>query len=205
MNKELEAMTNDEPEIEPVIEGENAEPPAAEPSEPETVPVAALMSERQKRQELQAELDRMNAQPAPEVPSIFDDEEGALNHLKNQFSGQLTTAVRNISRAPMMALHTDYEAKEVIFTEMAKSDPSLIAKMDASGNPAKFAYDTANNKAQYDAMQDMPKYEADMKAKWLKEMQDKGEEIQESLATLPGNAGTDNDTDDSLSAALKGR
>ena len=212
MNKELEDFTKDDPAPETVAEevtGEDAPPPDADkPPESETVPVAALMAERQKRQDLEAENARLTAaadSPTPEAPSVFDDEAGAMAHLTAQFDNKLTTAVRNISRAPMMALHEDYEKQEAVFAEMAKADPSLVQRMDASGNPAKFAYDTAKNKSEYDAMQDMPAFREKLKAEIVAEMTAKGEEIPESLATMPANSGTDNDADDSLSSILNGR
>jgi hypothetical protein len=112
---------------------DEAEPPAAEgKNEGKSVPVAALKSERAKRQALEAELNDLKTKHAPQ------EEHGELD-----VDGKLFAERTNMSREMMMELKPDYQDMETIFTEIAKDNPYLVSQMMKSHNPAKFAYEKA--------------------------------------------------------------
>lgn len=149
-----DSVVEDKPEIEPETEekGEpepeaekpevkEAEPPAAEETEAKSVPVAALKSERQKRQAAESELNELRkklgqAEPESEVSEdIFKDR-------------------TETTRALMVEFKPDYEAMEEIFLGLADNDKSLKVKLRNSSNPAKFAYETAKAHVEYEAFKE---------------------------------------------------
>lgn len=77
-----------------------AEPEPAK-EEPQTVPLAALHEERQKRQELERRLQRVEqAQPKPEpepAPDVFEDPEGYTKHVDGQVEQRVRTARLDMS------------------------------------------------------------------------------------------------------------
>lgn len=114
-------------------EDDEAETPSADSKhEGKSVPVAALRSERAKRQALEAELNDLKNKNAPQ------EEHGELD-----IDGKLFAERTNMSREMMMEAKPDYEAMETVFTEIAKDNPYLVNQMMKSHNPAKFAYEKA--------------------------------------------------------------
>lgn len=99
------------------------------------VPVKAVLEERRKRQELEAKLKQYEErQPSGEQSA----------DLAPEVQKEIVKIRRETSVNLVKTIKTDYEEKEKIFIELAKSNPSLINEMDASGNPALFAYDKAS-------------------------------------------------------------
>lgn len=134
---------------------DDAAPPAA-PGEPEAqhVPIAALRDERTKRQALEqrfAEMERKyqaleqgRAQAeAPRRPDLFENPDGALDFVQQQFQQQLQAERLNWSVASVSAQHEDYAQAEEAFIARVKSDPAgaaLYQRMLSDPNPASFAY-----------------------------------------------------------------
>lgn len=120
----------EEPEPEPV-----EEPAAEEPKEPSMVPLAALQEERQKRQELDdrlAKLEGDKAPPEPEpVPDMLEDPEGYQRWVSNT----VRTAQLNAFEESARDVHGDdvvesaYKAFEAI-----KGTPEAAAII-AARNP----------------------------------------------------------------------
>jgi hypothetical protein len=141
-------VTQPDPEPEPETEqpGDKepeVEPPATEETETEdrekSVPMSALISERRKRQEIEAEYNELKKKADPSV-----DQDG-----KPDINTLLFNERTNMSREVMMDLKPDYEEMEAVFTEIAQNDQSLVMQMMRSPNPAKFAYNKAKEHAQY--------------------------------------------------------
>lgn len=66
--------TPEEPPAEPEVEAP-VEPAAAEPA-PQTVPLAVMMEERKRRQELEAQIAELNAPKQDALPDVFENPEG---------------------------------------------------------------------------------------------------------------------------------
>lgn len=90
--------TTNETVVEPVIEAEVTpepdpivEPVIEQPKEPQHVPITALLDERDKRRNLEQEIERLRAasqpQAQPSVPDMFDDPEGYTSY-QNQIQSQ---------------------------------------------------------------------------------------------------------------------
>lgn len=130
-----------------------AVPPAAE-QEPDHVPVAALKDERKKRQESEriakeyaeklAAYERQMQQsppPAPPArPDLFENPDGALDYVQQQFQQQLVRTKLDMSVAMARSQHEDYGEAEAAFVDAVRANPSLYDQMMADPHPAGFAY-----------------------------------------------------------------
>lgn len=127
---------------------EQASTETAEPDkeEPTSVPIAAIHDERRKSQALREENERLKAQlPKDETgaPDMYEDPDGYKQWVKDQFATELYQERVSDSRAKMLEEHADYESVEKTFMMLAGQDESLVDKMKAHPEPARFAYDTA--------------------------------------------------------------
>lgn len=157
-----ETPAEPEPSPEPVAEDQGS------PPEPEkqggTVPIAALLDEREKRQQFQRELEALRAakqQPEPQkIPDVLDDQEGFVRHVQSEIRNA-TTAVRiEMSQDVMRMQHEDYDAMEAKFIAMAQDNPQLAQKMMESSLPAKFVYETAKKAEKLELMENVDEWEA---------------------------------------------
>jgi hypothetical protein len=187
------SVVTEEPEaIEPEVpetadKGEqNAETPSAEKGEPtatdspaKTIPIAAQIDERRKRQEIERERDELKQQlealktPKQEEkgPDLFADPEGWTKAQEQKTQKQILQTKIEISREMYLDSKPDFEEKEAAFVKMAQANPSLVQQMYASANPAKFAYETAKKQLAIDAMGDPETYREKLKAEILAELQ----------------------------------
>lgn len=164
-----EVATPAEPE--PTPEGEEpqaaAEPTVDEGSPPEpekpeesgTVPIAALLDEREKRQEAVRKLEAFEAkqqEPEKPVPDVLDDQEGFVAH----FDSQLRAQRIETSQEVMRMMHDDYDEAEAKFVDMVKDSPELAQKMGSATLPAKFAYDTVKQAEKLASMENVDEWEA---------------------------------------------
>lgn len=184
--------------------GEESAPPAPPEPEPKTVPVAALLDERSKRQALEARLAELEARDAPKL-DLFEDPDAVLENLKREVMSHADQRWINASRAMVMAAKPDYAEREAAFIEMARENPSLSAEMMRSDNPALFAYETARKHAEYQQMQDIDAYKAKIRAELEAEMAAKnGVAPKPSLATATSATGGDLPSDDDLDSIVLG-
>jgi hypothetical protein len=137
---DIEAVVEKAPEPDP--RPSKAEPPsAAQEEDVRSVPVAALKSERQKRQAAELEINELKKQLGIEEPD-------------SEVSEELFKDRAETSRQLMVERKPDYEAMEEIFLGMASNDPTLKTKLRNNRNPAKFAYETAKASVEYQRYQD---------------------------------------------------
>ena len=154
IGKDDDAVTTEAPAVEPVVEAPAeivAEPvavePAPEPAKPEPgfVPFAAVLDERDKRKELQAEIERMRqaqpaAQPQP-IPDMFEDPEGYTSALAQTFEQRIyQTQLQMSDRFAQNQYGEELTtaAKQWAF-EKCNQDPHFNAKVRESGDPVGYA------------------------------------------------------------------
>lgn len=153
IGKDDDAVTTEQP-AEPVVETPaEAEPepvavePAPEPVKPEPgfVPFAAVLDERDKRKELQAEIERMRqAQPAAQphpIPDMFEDPEGYTTALAQTFEQRIyQTQLQMSDRFAQNQYGEELTtaAKQWAF-EKCNQDPHFNAKVRESGDPVGYA------------------------------------------------------------------
>lgn len=175
------------------------EPPAETPPNEDrqhTVPVAALLEERRKRQELEA---RLAAQPPP--PEVKDEDywnapvettRKVVDYKTEQLQAHIQNVRYDLAEDFTRTLHPDYDQVRAEFIKRSEAnDPMAIAiaqQMGRQSNPAKFVYDQMKRLSQLE-----PDYEtrvrADERARVLAELQKQGRkpapEVPQSLNSEP--------------------
>lgn len=150
--------TGEETPDEPV-----AAPPAAE-TEQERVPIAALMGERQKRQQLEDRLRqydeyfaRLNREPEQpqEAPDPFTDPDAhqayvieqavskAIERLTPQLQQSQVMSRAEVSEMLARQKFADYDQKIEAFKEAIQENPFLVSQVQNAPDPATFAYNAA--------------------------------------------------------------
>lgn len=130
---------------------------------------ASMMDERRKRQELEEQLKSYQQQSQPK-PDFWENPEGVLGDYAKRMQQQLYQTQVNLSTEMMRTMHDDYDEMESKFIELAQQNPALIAQMNQSGNPAKFAYTTAKAEVERQQFAD-PNYKEKLKAELRAEIE----------------------------------
>jgi hypothetical protein len=147
---------------------------------------AAVIGERKRRQEaeertrlLEAQLQALANPPAP-PPNIWEDEQGALDHVKNEavtMAVQQATFNNKLDMSEMMVrqANTDFDDMKAKFLEMAEQNPSLRNQALADPHPWNKAYTIAKNAAKMEALGavDVAELEAKLREQITAEMQAK--------------------------------
>lgn len=159
-------------------EGDTAETPAAKEEQDEPWTKKAYLDEKRKRQEAEEKLAKFEQQEKEVVPDPVEDPQGYAKYLEGKQDRSSLALKINLSRDMMLSLDAykaDYEELEGHFIEMAAKNPALAVQMNASPNPAKFAYDTAKEDREIQKLKD-PKYleklEAEITERVLKQLSD---------------------------------
>lgn len=130
---------------------EEAEP-TSEKEEAKLVPVAALQDERHKRQQLESRLQELEKQlpKSEEAPDPITEPEEYESYIRNKVEKEYEDRAAaeykekvEASRSQMLEAETDYIELEKVFMLMTVTDDTLATQMNASADPARFAYDTA--------------------------------------------------------------
>lgn len=162
------------PEAEtPPAEEQPPEEPEGSPPEPEdasndkSVPIAALLDEREKRQATQRELEelRKRIDEKPEtVPDVLDDQEGFVASMRSEMNQQAFSIRAEVSQEMMRTLHDDYDDVETKFLDMAAENPELAQGMSSAALPAKFVYETVKKAEKLAQMENVDEFEAKTRA-----------------------------------------
>jgi len=171
--------------VEPVAETPTEQPRdeqgkfAAKGEEPSASPApeldhAAIVGERRRRQEAEAEreelrrqLEAMRNPPAP-APSVFEDEQGWQQHFGSEV---INTAVQqatfnsklDMSEMMVRQANADFEDMKATFLDLADQNPSIRQQALQDPHPWNKAYQIAKN---HKAMQDLGAVDvADLEAK----------------------------------------
>tara|TARA_R110002020_G_scaffold180814_2_gene375503 strand:- start:734 stop:1492 length:759 start_codon:yes stop_codon:yes gene_type:complete len=164
-----------EPEVETPPEAEQPTELEGSPPEPESsesdksVPIAALLDERDKRQAMSKELEALRKQlderTEPEaVPDVIDDQEGFVSSIRSEVQREVFSVRAEVSQEMMRTMHDDYDAVEAKFLEMATDNPELADGMASATLPAKFAYETVKKAEKLAQMENVDEYESKTRA-----------------------------------------
>lgn len=155
---------------------ESSEPKGetTESDDQKMVPLAALEDERSKRKYWQGlaekNVDQTEEEKAPERPSIFEDEQGALDAIQRSSQEGLAALRLEMSQELMRSQKTDYDEKEQAFIALANDNKQLYQEMYASKNPARFVYETAEKHAQLKELENVDDYRAKIRAEVEQEL-----------------------------------
>jgi hypothetical protein len=146
------------------VSPDDGPPPSFGQEEPGHIPVAALRDERQKRQQLEAQLEQYEtyfsqlqqqaAQP-PAMPDMYEDPGGYTAWIAAQVRDHVMQEVQqageqygSTTRAEVSELlarqkYEDYEQKIEVFKQAMIENPFLIDQVKRAADPANFAYQAA--------------------------------------------------------------
>jgi hypothetical protein len=162
-----------------------AQPTHEEPRQQHTVPVAAMLEERRKRQELEARIAQMQQTAQPQVKdedfwqSPVQTTQQMLGRTEQTVQQQIQNLKYELAEDLTRSQHTDYDEVRNQFVEKVHAgDPWAVAiaqQMGAQPNPAKFVYDQTRRLGQLEQIGDLNSYrsriEAEVRAQVLKELQ----------------------------------
>lgn len=162
----------------------------------------AYLAERRKRQEVEAELARKSQE---EKPFLGEEYEQRFTETESKFEQRLLNQKLDLSEAFAREKYADFDDKLAVFADMVKDNPDLYRQMVQQINPADFAYKTAVNQQKLKDMGDPSEYEkklraqieAEVKAKYEKQLESEGKKRQElpgTLADAKGAAGSTTQT-----------
>ena len=168
---EVEAEAPEETEGEKEsAEAEPDTPPVSEPERPPEgfVPQTALLDERSKRQEMQRQLDELNArlnqlnqpqeQEQEEEIDFLDDPDKWAKTLEQRYEQRLQEIQYQNSlqrlqdfEADARTRHQDYDEAIAAFAEAAQGNDALRLEAAQSPNPAEYAYKAGKRLAEINA------------------------------------------------------
>lgn len=177
----------DEPEqvTEEVTEQPEAEPetvetaPEAEPEVPTTpepkedrVPIAALLAERDKRQELQRRLTEHEQRQQAEQPKqdFFENPDEYMQGVVNSVNQAATQRIYMALEEQAREANPDYDE---VFAEVkahAEDNPAVVQKILNAPNPASAAYKLGKQLREFKAMQDPEAYREKLRAELRAEL-----------------------------------
>jgi hypothetical protein len=214
-----EAAPEVEPEVEAKAESEQDSTPESEIEQEWTKTMA--LDERRKRQEIERKLEEIQAQKEAEAkvetPDVFENQDAFVEHMRNEMKAEAAKIRIETSQEIMRSLHSDYDAKEEAFINMAKENPLLVQEMNQSSNPAKFAYDTVVKAEKLAMLNNVDELEArirseleeKIRAEIQGESQQKAENLEKKQKSIPpsltntsGKSGFDSDVDETLDDIL---
>lgn len=107
-----------------------------------TVPQEALHAERQRRQQAEAELERLRQQPAKPPTSVLEDEDKAFSERLEQATAPLRQQFFNlsVSHARRVSGREDYQHVYDYMSEEIQKDPQLAQGLRAAEDPGEWIY-----------------------------------------------------------------
>jgi hypothetical protein len=152
---------------------------------------AALLAERQKRQEVER---RLAEKEQEQKPDFWEDPEARLTELDNRINERLVVQKLDISESFAREKYADFDSKLDVFKGMMADNPTLYHQMVNQSNPAEFMYKTAASQQKLREMGDPSEYEkklteritAELEAKYAARL----EEETKKRSNLPGSIAT---------------
>ena len=201
---------------------EKPEPPAAEvPTTPEpkeeTVPLAALKAEREKRQKYERQLaEYQQREQQKPLPDFHQQPDEYVQALIQQHTTRLTQQMLGALEEQARMAHPDYDEVFEVVQQHAQENPVVVQQVLNAPNPAIAAYQLGKRIKELEAMKDPDAYrkqiEAEVRAKVLAEVEAEkaakakaAEAIPPDLTAARASKDTEVPPDDSLEAILQSR
>ena len=160
-------------------------PTAPEVKEDKTVPLPALLAEREKRQALERQLAELKQQPQQPVPEFFEAPEQHLQIVEQRAAQRLHAALEEQAKA----VYPDYDDMAAKAIEAAQGNPLLAQQVMSAANPALALYQLGKKTAELALMQDPEAYrakiEAEVRAKVEAEFAAKASDKAKAAADVP--------------------
>lgn len=165
VEQEPESVEEETTEGDTEEQSEDAETPSAE--ENKSVPMSAFMGvkdELKQTKELLKQYKDQIQEPDANEPDPVEDPQGYKEYIKAKVLKEEREERINDSRSNALEKYEDYLEKEKVFMFLASQDPKLVEKMNASNDPAKFAYDQAQTYQQEQREAIRAEIEAELKS-----------------------------------------
>lgn len=166
--------------------------PTAPPVEEKTVPLAALKSEREKRQELERKLKELETKPAPERVNFYDNPEEHLNQRFQEIEARATARTYAALEAVEKEAHPDFDEVAAEVIAAAQQHPTLVNQIMQAANPAREMYKVGQKLREFQKMQDPEAYRAQMaaeiRAQVLAELGERGAQAEREAAARAAKA-----------------
>lgn len=196
---EPEAIEEDqEPEQAPDPEGKGVEtaPPAEPEEKPQSIPISALLDEREKRQaaerreqEYQRRIQQYEQQQSQPKQDFFDNPEQAIAQLRAQFQHALWNERVSMSELMTRQAHGDEIVSKATdaFMEAARSNPALAMDLQRQANPYGFVVNWHKQQSMLaDIGTDPAAYRERIRAELMAEMQaQQPAPVQTTKPTIP--------------------
>jgi len=158
--------------------------------ESKSVPIQALMAEREKRQTLEKTLQEINAQKAKEpAPDIFEDQEAYTKHFQHQIDNDRFNDRANQSEfyAQREFGKDELALKVETFKELKALTPALEAQVLNAVSPYHEIVDIVNKHEKMEKMQNIDEFEATTRAEIELKVRAEIKEEMEGKATADKN------------------
>ena len=173
---------------------EETAPEESPSSEPQTVPVAALHGERERRQQAERELAeyrKQREQEQPKRPSVFEDEDAAFDTVQTQLSQGVTNMLLTEGKAEAINQYDaeTVDAAEQWFVTEAIKSPTLASQLDGVSflqQHRKVVELYRAEQSRQELVADPGAYEARLKQQGVEEYLAKQKAEQEKQAKLKG-------------------
>lgn len=157
-----EAQTEAKPEVkqETAPQQPAKEQAKQEFTEKERAFLAAAQEERRKRQALENQLRELQAKPAEEKKTFWDDPEAALQHFQQQTAAAITKTRLDTAEAIARTKYKDFDENVAEFSELLQNVPGLRDQLLQASDPAEFAYRTGQRQKELKSIGNIEEYRA---------------------------------------------
>ncbi len=163
----------------PVVEAKVETPVVAVEEPTKQVPLNALTSERRKRQEAEAEVQRLLAlhNEQPQLPYVDPDTHSLIQNQVGALGKQWENRHVMMSETIAKQAHPDYDEKYKAFESIAASNPELLNQIMQSDAPGEAAYQAGKQilfqqKYGSDSETIVKRVEAELRPKLQKEIEE---------------------------------
>lgn len=136
---------------------EEATPPVAE--DVKTVPLAAVLDERDKRKELQRQIDELRSQQDKEKAEkvdFWENPEAAVqvkvDEVKSELNQKFTSNYIALSMQYSKSFHEDFDSAKDAFAKAAEENPALADMALQSEMPGEYIYSTGKQFMELDSV-----------------------------------------------------
>lgn len=162
------------------VEQTQAETPATEVTttpakEEERVPLAALMAEREKRQEIERQRKDLEKRIAEiekaKLPDFYENPEEHVRQVVQEQSVQVQQRLYAALEEQARDAYPDFDEVMEEVQSQAAQNPALVQEIFSKANPAIAAYKLGKKLREHKEMQDPEAYRAKLKAEIVAELQ----------------------------------
>lgn len=186
-----------EPQVDEPTETGDKESLTPEPKaeeEPQSVPIKALLAERDKRQAAEARAQELEAQtPPPKAPDVFEDQGAYTDHMTQTINTAVFNQKANMSEWMARREIPDLDQKIEKYMELAKANPALNQQMYNAQSPYHEMSDIVDKHETLQEMKDIDGFkaktraeiEAEVRAEIKAEMEGKAKTKEELRDAIP--------------------